>query len=120
MKVSTMDSMMVLTREGYLNAVFQMFLFLKSKHNGVPVFDHAEPEIYQTQFPTEDWSATPHGSCKEDAPSNAPAPRCVVFTMRDFFDSDHARHSVARRSRKGFVVFLNSASIFLFKEAREL
>ena len=57
---------------GHLNVLFKMFSFLKSKHNGVTVFDPAEPEIDQTQFPTEDWSATPYGICKEDVPLNSP------------------------------------------------
>ena len=50
MTLSSMASMMDLPREGHLNVVFQMFLFLKSKHNGVTVFDPTDPEIYQTQF----------------------------------------------------------------------
>ena len=103
-----MASMMALSREGHLSVLFKMFSFLKSKHNGVTVFDPTEPEIDQTRFPTEDWSVTPHGLCKEDVPLNAPAPRGIGFTMRVFVDSDQARDSIARRSRTGFIVFLNN------------
>ena len=112
MEVFAMASMMALTREGYLDALFKMFSFLKSKHNGVTVFDPTELEIDQTQFPTEDWSATPYGLCKEDVPLNAP-PRGIGFTMRAFVDSDHAGDSITRRSRTGFIVFLNNAPIFV-------
>ena len=84
-----MASMMALPREGHLSVLFKMFSFLKSKHNGVTVFDPTEPEMDRTQFPTEDWSATHYGVCKEDVPLNAPAPRGIGFTMRAFFDSDH-------------------------------
>ena len=111
-----MASMMALPREGHLKIVFQMFSFLKSKHNGVMVFDPTESDIDQTQFPTEDWSATPYGPCKEDIPSNAPAPRGIGFTMRDFVDSDHTGDLVTRRSRTGFIVFLNIAPIFVYSK----
>ena len=83
-EVSTMASMIALPREGHLSAVFQMFSFLKRKHNGVTVFDPAKPEIDQPQFPTEDWSTTTYGPCKEDAPSKAPAPGGAGFTTRFF------------------------------------
>ena len=53
-----MASVMALPSEGHLAAVFQMFSLLKSKHNEVTVFHPTEPEIDQTQFPTEDWSVT--------------------------------------------------------------
>ena len=79
-----MVSMMALPREDHLKSVFQIFSFIKSENNGVTVFDPSEPDINKTQFPTEDWSATPSRPCKEDAPSNYPSPRGIGFTMRDF------------------------------------
>ena len=116
MEVSTMASMMILPREGHLNEVFQLFSFLKSKHTGVTVFDPTEPEIDQTQFTTEIWSATPYGPCKEDVSSNAPAPRGIGFTTRSFVEYDHARDSLTRRSKNRFVVFLNSNPIFVYSK----
>ena len=59
MEVPAMVSMMALPREGHFNAVFKMFSFLKSKHNGFSVFDLTKSEIDQTKFPTKYWSATP-------------------------------------------------------------
>jgi len=119
MEVSAMASMMALPREGHLETVFRMFSFLKGKHNGVMVFDPTEPDIDQSQFPIEDWSATPYGPCKEDIPSNAPAPKGIGFTIRAFVDSDHAGDSITRRSRTGFIIFLNSAPIFVYSKKQE-
>ena len=45
--------MMALPREGHLDAVFHMFVFLKRKHNGVIVFDLTEPEIDINKFPVK-------------------------------------------------------------------
>ena len=74
MEVNTMASMMAIFREGHLSEAFQMFSFLKSKQNGVAVFDSAEPETDETQFLTENWCETPYVHCKKTVPSNAPAP----------------------------------------------
>ena len=84
MKMSTIASTMALPREGHLSVLFEMFSFLKSKHNGATVFDPTEPEIDQTQFPNEDWSATPYGLCKEDVHLNSTSPRVTCSTIRTF------------------------------------
>ena len=97
-----MASTMALCREGHLIAVFHMFLFAKSKHIVVAVFDLTDPETDQTQFPTEDWSVAPCGPCKEDAPSIASTTRGICFTMRAFVDSDHSSDSVDRISGTRF------------------
>ena len=89
-----------------------MFAFLKMKHNGVMVFDPTEPDIDESQFRHDDWSATSYGECKEYIPSNAPKPRGIGFTMRAFVDSDHDGDRITRRSRTGFVIFLNSLPIY--------
>ena len=93
-----------------------MFAFLKGRHNGVMVFDPTEPEIDETKFEREDWSATPYGLCKEDYPMNAPEPLGIGFIMRAFVDSDHAGDMVTRRSRTGFMIFLNSAPIYWYSK----
>ena len=56
-----MASSIALPREGHLATVFQMFSFLKSKKNGTAVLIPAETDGGKTQFPTEDWHATPCG-----------------------------------------------------------
>ena len=116
MEVSAMASMMALPREGHLKVLFQMFGFLKLRHNAVMVFDPTEPDIDATQFTREDWSGTPYGICNEDIPPNAPEPRGVGFIMRAFVDSDHAGDIVTRRSRTCFMIFLNSSLIYWYSK----
>ena len=41
-----------------------------------------------------------------------PKPIGRAFTLRIYVDSDHAGDQITRRSRTGFVVFLNSAPIY--------
>jgi len=116
METSALASMMALPREGHLNAAFPMFAFLKSKHNAVMVFDPSEPEINESEFQREDWSATPYGKFMEHIPHNSPEPLGIEFTMKAFVDSDHAGDFIARRSRTGFIIFLNSAPIYWYSK----
>ena len=116
METSAMASMMALPREGHLQQVYRMFAFLKCKHNSVMVFYHTEPDLDLSLFQDEDWSSAPYGNCKEEIPSNAPDPRGLGFTMRADVDADHAGDSTTRRSRTGFIVWLNSAPIYWYSK----
>ena len=111
-----MASMMALPREGHLEQLYHMFAYLRIKHNSAMVFDPSEPTINESSFQREDWSATPYGNSKEDIPPNAPPPRGIGMTMRAFVDSDHAGEILTRRSRTGFLIFLNSAPIYWFSK----
>ena len=96
-----------------------MFDFLNTKHNDVIVFDHTEPEINETTFRDEDWSATPYGNCKVELTANAPKLREPGFSMRAFVDSDYASDCITRRSRTGFLIHLNcSPSLWYSKKTR--
>jgi hypothetical protein len=66
MEVSAMASMMALPREGLLQQLFHKFVFLKTNHNGVMVFDPTEPDIDESCFVREDWSAAAYGECEEE------------------------------------------------------
>lgn len=111
-----MALMMVMPRDGHLQQLFHMFAYLKLKHNSCMVFDPTEPDIDESKFVCEDQSATAYGKCTEELPPNMPDPRGVGFTMRAFVDSDHAGDLTTRRSRTGFLIFLNSAPIYWFSK----
>jgi hypothetical protein len=55
-----------------------------------------------------------YGVVKEMIPSDAPIPRGKEVDLRLFFDSDHAGEQFTRRSRTGFVIYLNMAPIVWF------
>ncbi len=116
METSAMASMMAMPRQGHLEQLYHMFAFLNTKHNGCMVFDPTVPDIDESLFVKEDWSATPYGVHKEALPDNAPEPLGIEFTMRAFVDADHAGEILTRRSRTGFIVYLNSAPIFWFSK----
>ena len=116
METSALASMIAMPREGHLDAIYHMFSFLKKHHNVVLVFDATVPEIDRSKFCREDWSATPYGTCIEDIPPNAPEARGIGFLMRALVDSDHGGCIVTRRSRTGFIIFLNGAPIYWYSK----
>ena len=63
-----MASMMVMQIEGYLELIFHMFTYFRIKHNSSMVFDPTEPEIDDSRFVREDWSASACGECKGELP----------------------------------------------------
>ena len=112
-EVSQMSSHLTLPRESHLNQLYHIFLYLKSHHNTEMVYDPSEPEIRMDLFEKEDLTNTVYGGESQEAlPPNMPQPRGMGFTMRVFVDSDHAGDSITRRSRTGFLVYLNSSLIY--------
>ena len=113
-EVSMMSSHMALPREGHLKELYHIFAYLKAHANAEMVFDPTPIFPDKSLFEREDWSYSPYGyeSLKEELPSDMPASHGQSMTMRVFVDADHAGDLVTRRSRTGFIVFLNSAPIY--------
>ena len=81
------------------------------------VFDLSHPHIDKNEFPDKDWSTSEFGSdLKEILPGNMPEPRGQGMVMRCFVDADHASDSITRRSRTGFVIYLNTAPIYWYSK----
>ena len=109
-EVSMLASQMALPREGHLEAVFHIFAYLKRKYNSRMVFDPTYPNINEGDFKTCNWKQF-YGECKEPIPPNAPTPRGKEVDIRMFVDSDHAGDKATRRSRTGFLIYINTALI---------
>jgi hypothetical protein len=113
LEVSMLSSHLALPREGHLAQVFHVFSYLKKYHNTEMVFDPSDPVINEAEFERKDWTSSEFGhvSGEEERPANAPQPRGFSFTIRAKVDADHAADTVTRRSRTGFLVYLNSAPV---------
>jgi hypothetical protein len=99
-----------------LEAVFHVYAYLKKKPNGVIVLDPTYPDIDLSAFNDgADWSNF-YGDVKEAIPENKPKPRGKTLVIRLFVDSDHAGDKLVRRSRTGFIVYLNSAPIVWYSK----
>ncbi len=77
------------------------------------MFDPSDPCVNESDFELQDWTSSEFGHLQgqEELPPNMPEPRGVGFVMRAKVDADHAGDTVTRRSRTGFLVYLNSALV---------
>jgi hypothetical protein len=118
LEVSMMSSHLALPREGHLSQVLQIFSYLKKYHNTEMVFDPSDPVVDESTFERKDWTSSEFGHVDgiEELPTNMPLPRGQGFTMRAKVDADHAGDTVTRRSRTGFLVYLNCAPIYWFSK----
>ena len=113
LEVSMLSSHLALPREGHLDQIFNIFAYLKRNHNSEMIFDPSDPDIDQSLFDRKDWTASEFGLTLEEVlPPNMSTPRGIGFVMRAFVDADHAGDSITRRSRTGFLIYLNSAPIY--------
>ena len=95
-----------------------MFSHLRKYHNTEIVFDPSEPDLDTNLFQRKDWLSSKFGHLegKEELSRNIPQPRVLGFIMSAKVDIGHAADTVTRRSRTGFLVYLNCALIFWFSK----
>ncbi len=110
-EVSSLASCLALPRKGHLEAVFYLYGYLNKRTNGTVILDPTYPDIDLIQFNDgADWS-TFYGDAKEAIPKDMPKPRGKSLVTRLFVDSDFAADESLRRSRTGFILYLNNAPI---------
>jgi hypothetical protein len=112
-KVSLLSSHLCLPREMHLDTVFHLFAHLANNHDARVVFDPTYPVIDEDAFVKADWKAM-YGDGKEALPPGAPIPLGKEVDLRLYVDSDHAGEKFTRRSRTGFVIYLNMAPVVWF------
>ena len=94
-----------------MEAALHIMSYLKVKHNSRLVLDPSYPDIDISEFEMDrDW-VNFYGEVEEAIPHNAPKPRGKGVDLRMFVDSDHAGNKATRRSRTGFMIFMNMALI---------
>ena len=104
-------------RRGHLEAVYHIYAYLALKHNTRLVMDPTYPIIDIATFKECDWREF-YGDAREPIPRNVPPPRGKeVDLVRLFVDSDHAAgNKITRRSRSGFLIYLNLAPFVWFSK----
>jgi hypothetical protein len=92
-----------------------VFAYLGLHHNARVVVDPTYPDVDMITFIKTDWKSI-YGDVKEMIPSDAPIPRGKEGDVRLFVYSDHAGEQFTRRSRTGFVIYMNMAPIAWFSK----
>lgn len=118
LEVSMMSSHLALPRRGHLEQLFHIFSHLKKYHNAELVFDPSVPAIDESMYEAKDWASSEFGHLEgvEETPPNMPEPRGVGFVIRAKVDADHATDTVTRKSRTGFLVWLNSSLVYFMSK----
>ena len=114
LEVSMLSSHLVMPREGHLEQVYHIFAYLRKYHNSELVFDPTVPEFDEEAFKRKDWTSSEFGhlSGKEEMPPNMPEFRGEGFVIWARVDADHASDTITRRSRTGFLIYINSAPVY--------
>ena len=101
-----------------MEQVFHIFSYLDKHHNAELVFDPSDPVIDKTKFKRRDWTTSKFGHVQDEKliPPNAPEPRGVGFVRRVKVNADHVGDTVSRRSRTGFLVYLNSSLVYWYSK----
>ena len=86
LEVSLMYSHLAMPREGHLEKLFHIFVYLKCKHRAWMVFDPTYLSIDNDDFHRHDWEKH-YGELMEVIPKNAPSPRGKGFDMIRYFDA---------------------------------
>ena len=111
-----LSSHLALPRKGNLEEEFHVFAYLKKHMNSEIVFDPTTTEVDMDIFQKKDCSfsvySSPGEELKEEFPPKIPEPLGLQFFMKVFVDSNHAGESLTRRSRSGYICFLNIAPIY--------
>ena len=109
-----MSSHLEMPRKGHLDQMLHIFAYLHKYHNTELVYDPSDPVVECDVFKRRDWTSSEFGAVqgKEEIPPNMPEPRGQGFMMHAKVDADHALDTITRRSRTGFLVYLNCAPIY--------
>jgi len=109
-----MSSYLAMPRRGHLEQVLHIFAYLKKYHNAELVFDPSVPAIDETAFLAQDWASSEFGhlDSKEEVPPNMPKPRGAGFLIWAKVVADRATDTVTRKSRTGFLVWLNISLVY--------
>ena len=84
--------------------------YLKKKYNSRLALDPTYPTINMDKFKEHDWKQF-YCDVKEAKPLNAPEPRGKEVDIQMYVDSDHTGDKAVRRSRTGFMMFMDMALI---------
>ena len=76
------------------------------------MYDPLPRNLDMDVFEKQDWASSKFGSkLNEEDPANKPEPRGIAVILSALVDADHAADTTTRKSRTGFLVYLNSALI---------
>jgi hypothetical protein len=111
-EVARLSNYLCLPDHGHLDAVFDASAYPTLHHNAMVVFDTNCPTIDMGAFIKTDWKSMRRNLFL----LKLMFPVGMEVDLRLFIDSNHAGDQFTRRSRTGFVIYLNMAPNMLFSK----
>ena len=104
-------------RKGHLEALQNVFGYLRCKPKGMILLDTTSPPIRTKVSVTtgQEWQEF-YPDATENIPDNPPIPQGQLCYLTAFVDADHARDQVSRHSVTGILVLLNNTPIFWYSK----
>ncbi|KAL7577136.1 hypothetical protein ACA910_019738 [Epithemia clementina (nom. ined.)] len=113
--VAHMSCFMTNLREGHLEQVLHIFVYLKRYDKLAIVFDNTSPAFDEKRFTKPDWSAYYPDSAKP-IPPNAPPPEGNKVSSTCFVDANHAGCRITRQWYTCILLFLQRAPIMWYSK----
>ena len=110
-EVSMQSSHLCLPREGHIQQVYHIFAYFKANHNSRLVFNPSYLPIDPNEFERKDWRRF-YRNVTEELPTVVRPSKGTGFTITVYVDEDHAGDSVTRRSRIGYIVYINNTPVY--------
>jgi len=117
-EVAVLSQYLASPREGHLEALYQIFAYLKKHPKTSIVFDPINVTLDASAFAPFDVNAWRefYGDVVEELPTKMPEPLGNAVDITCFVDSDHAGNVVTRRSHTGILIFVQNAPILWYSK----
>ena len=112
-EVSALSCFQAAPREGHLEACYHIFAYLRKHPNMAMIMHPSRIEMNEDRFSKADWTDF-YGDVKEEIPRDAPEPLGTKVKITAFVDADHAGDLATRRSRTGYIIYLNNTPILWY------
>jgi hypothetical protein len=109
-EIAKLSSFNCMPRKGHLEAVYNIFAYMRKHENSKIVFDSRRPQYDDSRFIAADWKDL-YGDVTEDVPMNKPEARGNTVKVSLFSDADHAGNLLTRRSHTGLMIFLQNSLV---------
>ena len=116
-EVSLLSAYQASPRKGHLQALYQIFAYIKKHLKLSLYFDPRLPNIDYTAFQDNASDFIEYyRDAKDELPPRMPVPRGRKVYTTAFVDASHASNKVTRRSQTGFIIFVNRAPVIWFSK----
>lgn len=114
-EVAIMSQYSASPREGHLEGLYHIFLYLSKHLDSAIIFDLVIPQVGEEHFIKRDWREF-YGEVEEELPAHMPEPLGNPVVINYFVDANHAGNVITRRSHTGILMYINNAPILCYSK----